>query len=220
MKKLIHKITTSKTAIFIFYLFIRLYSLTVRMKIENEDEWLNRQQNGMPVLICLTHQQFFYMIRFFRRYFKAFECQTIISKSRDGDIVAWLAEFLGVSAQRGSSSKGGRAAMEGLIEFLLIKKGLGFIIIDGPRGPLGVVKPGPIRIAQRTGAYIVPAFLISKDVWYVNSWDRFMIPKPFSKVTLKFGSLMKINDTNSNEEFEAKRLELEKNMAPYIIKEN
>lgn len=220
MKKLIHKITASKSVIYIFYLFVRLYSLTVRIKIENEATWLNKQKNGEPVLLCLSHQQFFYMVRFFRRYFNNFETQTIVSQNRDGDIVAWLAEFLGVSVQRGSSSKGGKAAMEGLIEFLLTKKGIGFNIIDGPRGPLGTVKPGSIRIAQRTGAYIVPTLLISKDVWYVNSWDRFMVPKPFSKVILKFGDMIKADQIQTNEEFEAKRLELETVMAPYIIKKN
>lgn len=218
MKKILHKITSSKATIYILYLIVRIYSLTVSIKIENERTWLKRQKNGEPVLLCLSHQQFFYMVRFFRRYFFNFDTSIIISQSRDGDIAAWLAEFSGLPALRGSSSKGGKLAMEGMINFLNDKKGIGFNIVDGPRGPLGIIKPGSIRIAQKTGASIVPTFLISNDVWHVNSWDRFMIPKPFSTVTLKFGEMIQVDDIQTSDEFESARLRLEQAMAPYINK--
>ena len=140
----------------------------------------------------------------------------MISRSRDGDIIAPVAEFSGWHVARGSSSKGGRKAMEEMIEYIS-RYGLGANIVDGPTGPIGKVKPGTVRIAQKSGAVIVPCYVIPESAWYFKSWDRFMIPKPFSKLVIKFGNVIKADSIKTREDFEKIRMNLENAMAPYLI---
>ena len=219
MKKIIRKITSSKVMIYVLYLFVRAYLLLVFVKIENQEKWQNKIKKGKPILICMFHQQFFYTVRFFRKYLIYNPC-IMISQSRDGEIGALVAKYSGCKVVRGSSSRGGRNAMREMIEYLASKKGFCINLVDGPQGPLGVVKPGSIRIAQKADAYIVPAFFISNDIWQVNSWDGFIIPKPFSRVTLKFGEMVTPDLIKSDKDFEAVRLKLETSMAPYLIRKN
>lgn len=90
-------------------------------------------------------------------------------------------------------------------------------IVDGPRGPAGVVKAGVIRIAHATDAAIVPFYVAADKAWYFNSWDRFMLPKPFSRVLLRFGKLVHLDPTDDEALFEAQRVALECMMRPGLI---
>ena len=90
-------------------------------------------------------------------------------------------------------------------------------ILDGPQGPIGKVKPGAIKIAQESKALIVPVYVEADNAWYVKSWDQFMLPKPFSKVTLCYGDEMKINQSDSTEEFERQRQQLETTMREWLV---
>jgi lysophospholipid acyltransferase (LPLAT)-like uncharacterized protein len=69
-----------------------------------------------------------------------------------------------------------------------------------------------IRIAHAADAVIVPFYIIADQAWYFKSWDRFMLPKPFSRVTLRFGDMIRLPATDDEEEFEAQRVEVEKIM--------
>ena len=64
-------------------------------------------------------------------------------------------------------------------------------IVDGPRGPAGIVKAGAISIARATEAAVVPFYTAADRAWYFNSWDRFLLPKPFARVTLRFGEMIR-----------------------------
>jgi len=90
-------------------------------------------------------------------------------------------------------------------------------IVDGPKGPAGVVKAGAISLARATGAVIVPMFTSADRAWYFKSWDRFMIPKPFARVTLRFGRMIDLNDSREGEDFEGHRAALEAAMRPGLI---
>ncbi|MBU1340373.1 MAG: lysophospholipid acyltransferase family protein [Proteobacteria bacterium] len=219
MKQFIKKITASKALVYLLYLFARGYLLTVTIKIKNEKTWQDQIKKGDPILICMFHQQFFFIVRFFRKYLIHNPC-IMISRSRDGDIGTMAAKFSGCAVARGSSSKGGKKAMTEMIEYLASKKGFCINLVDGPQGPIGVVKPGSIRIAQKAGAGIVPAYFISNHIWQVNSWDGFVIPKPFSRVTLKFGEMITMDSIQSEQEFESMRLKVETIMAPYLFRKN
>ena len=69
----------------------------------------------------------------------------------------------------------------------LKENGLAAHIVDGPRGPAGIVKKGCIYLAKDADAVIVPMYTVAKKAWYFNSWDRFFLPKPFSKVIIRYG---------------------------------
>ena len=140
----------------------------------------------------------------------------MISQSRDGEIVARMCKHNGWHAVRGSSSKGGREALKKMITNLREAKLAGHIV-DGPKGPSGKVKPGTIRLAHITHAVIVPVSVSAEKAWYFNSWDKFLLPKPFSKVRLGFGKMIKFDRTKDRDIFEAQRKQLEDIMLPSLI---
>jgi lysophospholipid acyltransferase (LPLAT)-like uncharacterized protein len=171
-------------------------------------------ENGGSVLLCTWHQQFFSAIRHFQTY-KVFNPSIMISQSIDGEIVAGVAERSGWNTVRGSSSKGGREALKKMITNLKESK-LAVHIVDGPKGPSGIVKPGAIRLAHATDAVIVPFFVSAKKAWHFNSWDKFLLPKPFSKVVLRFGKMIKFDRVKDREIFEDQRKQLEEIMLPAL----
>ena len=184
------------------------------MTVENETEWIEYHASGGTVLLCSWHQQFFSAIRHFQSY-SSYCPSLMISRSKDGDIIARVAEKSGWHAVRGSSSRGGSSALKEMIERLKRSRLAGHIV-DGPRGPAGIVKAGAISLARSTGAVIVPVFTSADRAWHFNSWDRFMIPKPFARVTLHFGTMFDPNG-GRDEDFEDRRAALESVMLPGLI---
>jgi lysophospholipid acyltransferase (LPLAT)-like uncharacterized protein len=140
----------------------------------------------------------------------------MVSKSQDGDIIAKVAEYSGWYIVRGSSSKDGGEALKGMIKRLEQTR-LAAHIVDGPRGPSGVVKAGVISIARATHAKIVPFSTSADRAWYFNSWDKFMMPKPFAKVTLHFGNMIDLDAPGIEQDFEAQRYRLESIMLPGLM---
>jgi len=171
-------------------------------------------ENGESVLLCTWHQQFFSAIRHFQNY-KVFNPSIMISQSSDGAIVAGVAKRTGWNPVRGSSSKGGRDALKKMIVNLKDSK-LASHIVDGPRGPAGKVKAGVIRLAHASNAVIVPFSVSAEKTWSFNSWDKFFLPKPFSKVTLRFGEMIKFDRAKDREGFEKQRKQLEEIMLPAL----
>lgn len=117
---------------------------------------------------------------------------TMVSRSRDGELISYVVEKLGHRPARGSSAKGnrdkgGRKARDELIE--LLKEGYpGGVTVDGPTGPIYQVKPGVITMAQRAQVPVTPYFAIASRYWSLPSWDRIRIPKPFSTVHIYYGA--------------------------------
>ena len=170
---------------------------------------------GGAVVLCAWHQQFFSGIRHFRNY-RAFNPCIMISQSRDGDIIAGVARRCGWHPARGSSSKDGKAALAEVIGQLKQMR-LAAHIVDGPQGPMGTVKAGTIRLAQRTNASLVPFSVTADNAWYFKSWDRFFVPKPFSRVILRFGERIPVDRGSNEATFEDQRLNLEKIMRPSLV---
>ncbi len=110
----------------------------------------------------------------------------MISRSKDGDYGAALARHWGQVPVRGSSSRGGSAALAALIGHLAAGHSAVFLP-DGPRGPRNEVKAGVIVAAQRAGVPIVPIAAGASRAWTVGSWDRMLIPKPFARVQVCYG---------------------------------
>jgi len=215
MTKKMRPFSTSRPALYLVYRFIRIYSMTFRFSVVNEQAWMDYIRRGGKVLLCTWHQQFFAAIRHFKSYL-AFNPSLMISKSFDGEIIAGVAERTGWRTVRGSSSTDGGKALKEMIENLN-RYGLAGHILDGPKGPAGRVKAGAIQLALMTNAVIVPFYTTADRAWYFNSWDRFMLPKPFSKVTLRFGEMINLHDPAHNNDFEGWRIQLENIMRPGLI---
>lgn len=210
MSNIINTFITSAPFLAFLYLFIRVYSRTFRFQVENEAAWKEYHKKGGIVLLCTWHQHFFGAIRHFESY-RAYKPGLMISKSKDGHIIAEVARRSGWEPIRGSSSRGGLEAMLKMIDKLK-KDRLAGHIVDGPRGPAGELKAGVIRISHAADAAIVPFYIQADNAWYFNSWDHFMLPKPFSKVILRFDDMIKFSETTDNELFETQRLQLQETM--------
>lgn len=215
MAKKHHNIITKKWFIDFVYRFIRFYSGTFRFRVENEEKWMDILKTGKPVLICPWHQQFFSAIRYFKTY-SHLRPALMISKSSDGELIAGVANRTGWKTARGSSSRGGKDAMQAMIDHLKLHR-FAAHIVDGPQGPMGIIKPGLVRIAQKSGAVVVPFVISAESAWYFRSWDRFMLPRPFSRVVLKYLEPYYIKATDDPEVFESQRKEIEDIMLPYLV---
>ncbi len=197
------------------YYLIKGYNSTFRLKIENEDQWKALLEQGKPVLLCTWHQQFFAAIAHFKQY-AVYHPGLMISQSRDGDLISGVANRVGWHTPRGSSSRGGKEAMAAMISHLN-QYGFGAHILDGPRGPMGRIKPGIIRMAHATGVRLVPFHVTADKAWFFNSWDRFMLPRPFSKVCITFGDSILLPPLAGPDTFEQQRRDLETRLLPRLF---
>jgi lysophospholipid acyltransferase (LPLAT)-like uncharacterized protein len=118
----------------------------------------------------------------------------LVSRSLDGEIVSRLAKAIGLQTVRGSSKKGGQEALDILIE--RTHDGLrSAFTVDGPKGPIFEVKRGVFVLAAKTGAPILPMAALGARYWTLSkSWDKFRIPKPFTKVSVLYGKPMTVTD--------------------------
>jgi len=116
----------------------------------------------------------------------------LISKSRDGEWAARACARMGYQVHRGSSSAGAQAKSFGGLRNLAraVEAGHGLVgmALDGPRGPRREPKPGSLWLARRLGVPIVPVAIEAQNAFRLGSWDRALIPFPFSRVEIKLGS--------------------------------
>jgi len=118
-------------------------------------------------------------------YFRGYPAVVMISQSFDGELITRAAAKLGFGAARGSSSRG---SLEGLLGMRkALEEGRPAIFTaDGPRGPIYKTKMGPIKLAQMTGFPATAFYLLPEHTWQAKSWDRLLVPKPFSRVIVSF----------------------------------
>lgn len=214
MFKKLRRLAKTRFAGIIIHGIVSLYCATFRLKVENEAQWLDYLEQGGKVLLCGWHQQFFAGIRYFKKY-KQYQPALMSSKSLDGQIAAGVAKRAGCYTVWGSSSNSASAALKEMIRRLKDCR-FALHILDGPRGPAGVVKAGVISIAHGARAVIVPGVVIADRAWYFQSWDRFMIPKPFARVTIKFFPRIELPSVMDKAEYENQRKKLEMILQPYL----
>jgi len=159
-----------------------------------------------PSIVAFWHGRMFLLPFALQNY--AEKVAILISRHRDGELVAELVERLGFKTVRGSTGKGkgGSAAFLKMVE--LLKEGHAVAITpDGPRGPREKVKPGVVKLSKLTGIPVYPLTFGCSREFHLKSWDRFAVPKPFSKCRVIFGEPLKPENFESEEEM-AKELEL------------
>ncbi len=115
----------------------------------------------------------------------------MISASEDGDYLAGMAERLGYSVVRGSSNRKGAAAAKELIRELRRGKNSG-LVADGSQGPAQIAQLGPLWLAARTGVTILPFVYSASSYFTFNTWDRLILPKPFSRMDVFYGEPMTV----------------------------
>jgi len=115
--------------------------------------------------------------------FRRYGLTILISRSFDGELIARTVERLGFAVVRGSSSRDGTVGLRGLHRAYLAGHYCA-ITADGPRGPALVAKPGVVHLAQLLDTTVSTCYIHPHKAWQLRSWDRFLIPKPFSRVTI------------------------------------
>jgi lysophospholipid acyltransferase (LPLAT)-like uncharacterized protein len=118
------------------------------------------------------------------KFFADTQSVALVSLSRDGDLFTRLVARWRFDTVRGSSSKGGRESLAGLIDTLRSGRKV-FITPDGPRGPRHSMKPGAITVARRAGVPLVLCRISAGSAIYGSNWDRFLIPLPFTRIELE-----------------------------------
>ena len=141
-------------------------------------------------------------------YFRSTHATILISQSFDGELITRTLELFGFRTVRGSSSRGGR---EGLLALSrVLDEGVPAIFTaDGPRGPIYKSKPGPIKLAQMTDAPIGSFHLQPEKAWIMRSWDRFLVPRPFTRIAVSWGAWTAVPEATSAAGLEAKREQLD-----------
>ncbi|MBW1667315.1 MAG: lysophospholipid acyltransferase family protein [Deltaproteobacteria bacterium] len=135
----------------------------------------------------------------------------MISQSRDGEYAARVASLLGFNFVRGSSTRGGTKVLREMIK--RIREGnKGGVLADGPQGPPRVAKLGPVFIARDAGAPLIPILWGAKKCWVLDSWDRYLVPKPFTKVAIFVAEPIWVPATAKGDELERYRQLLEKKL--------
>lgn len=165
---------------------VRLVMLTVKHVTPNKDAFHDfvKSQGGQGVILVGWHQRLFYFLYAYHRYDvkKLGPMAGLASTSGDGLLAAKIASKFGFSKiVRGSSSRrGGPALLE--MTHLLQKGWHTGLVLDAPRGPIFVAKPGVITLARLSGRPIVPLAWTASRYWQLKSWDKMIIPKPFCKI--------------------------------------
>lgn len=193
----------------LIYLMVISYRHLLKFRMVNDAPWRKLHQDDEAVLLCLWHQHLFGVSWF--DSFRHMAPAVMISLSADGELFARVGQHAGWKTVRGSSSKGGGEALKAMIRHIRQHR-LGMHILDGPRGPIGVAKPGAVQIARMTGAFIVPFEVKADRAWTFNSWDRFFLPKPFSRVEVHFKDPIPPSQDKSADAFETSRHQLESMM--------
>lgn len=201
-----------KTRIFPFIIYVtyRIYTSFVKyIEPEFPPELKKWVDEGNPYIVAHFHQDEIALIQ--RRRNSNFCVMT--STSTDGEMMTRFLKLMGYHCFRGSSTRGGAEALIGLIRFLKKNRYSADMAVDGPRGPIYKVKKGTIMLAKKTGFPILPVRVaINRSYCFEKSWNRALLPLPFSTVKLGYGKVLWISDNTDDANIEEYRALLEKEL--------
>ncbi|MCC6545454.1 MAG: lysophospholipid acyltransferase family protein [Nitrospirae bacterium] len=205
IKKIIIKYVIPPIGMLIIYLLGLTYRKEV-VGVESEQSLIRKDINP---IYALWHGRLLYLPFLYR--WQGRRLYSLVSPSTDGEIIARTLKMFGVRTIRGSSYKSGSKAFRELIR-IVKDKGLVFITVDGSRGPVFKVQKGILHLAKISGKPILPVTYGAEKAFVLKSWDRFIIPHPFTRVVVIYGEPVYVHRNTSEEEIEEKRAELEKKL--------
>jgi lysophospholipid acyltransferase (LPLAT)-like uncharacterized protein len=189
------------------WLLIHLIIKSCKLKITGFETVEKLRQERKPIIYAFWHRHIFVTI--YR--FKKTGARPLISLSEDGELVSQIAIEFGMNPARGSSSRGGARGFLELVNTIKESESEVLITADGPKGPPRQIKDGIIRLAQKTGSVIVPiGWRASREKVFEKTWDKFKIPKPFSKITYTYGQPFNVPARTKREDYCQLKENLEK----------
>ena len=188
-----------------FYLLIRLVGRTVRFRVEGWEHWEEASRDGGLPIYAFWHDRVFLATYFWRRR----RIVVMTSQSFDGEYIARFIQRFGYGAARGSSTRGGVGALVEMVRLVRAGCPTAFTI-DGPRGPRHEAKMGAMLLAKKTGQAVLPFSVNAERFWEIPSWDRFQIPKPFTRATVRIAPPIRVPANADDALIESKREELQR----------
>jgi lysophospholipid acyltransferase (LPLAT)-like uncharacterized protein len=173
---------------------VRALALTWRFAVRNERVVQEARASGRGFVFSLWHGEMLPLLWLHRNQ----GVRVLISEHRDGELIARIAESFGFRTVRGSSSRGGERALLAIASALEKGEEVAFTP-DGPRGPARVSQAGAMIAAARAQTVIVPAAVHAAAAWRLGSWDRFLVPRPFARVTVAYGEPLHLSGMTARE---------------------
>lgn len=192
-----------------------MYFPMVRCTREGAENFQRFRHRGEPVVFVFWHGQLLPLIHYHRNE----GIVVLVSDHSDGEYVTRVILRHGFGAARGSSTRGGVKGMKGILRAIRAGRDLAFTP-DGPKGPRHVFKWGALTAAQLSGAPVLPVAVGADRAWYLNSWDRFMIPKPLSSLRIRYGPPRWVPRDSSEEEMRRIAADLEEELRHLTLELN
>ena len=192
---------------FVGFVVIKVLSWTMRFEEKGDKTFSHYEREGKPYVAVFWHGHMLMMtVSPYRRHSKV-----MVSRHRDGELISRIIGYFGLESFRGSTTRGAISALRGGIK--AISDGYKVVLTpDGPKGPRHTVQMGVIELARATGVPIFPVVFSSTRKKVFSSWDRFILPYPFSKGVFFYGAPLWVPRGLEKTEREAKRKELEDRM--------
>ena len=204
--------------------YMSLVKYTTRWDIERADQVESIISGGNGVIALVWHSRFMMLTSAWKKHYQM--PHVLISRSREGNIVAHTSHFLGLKTIRGSTKKaakghlsakakgGAKASLD--IVTALENKGCIVVTPDGPRGPRQHLGDGPLRLARVTGAPLMPCTFAIRNRKVFNTWDRLVLPLPFGKGKIIWGTPVTIPNDMDDEKLEHIRERIESEMNIFL----
>lgn len=173
---------------------VRVLGRTWRIAASHNEEITKLRAAGRPIVFSLWHGELLPLLY----HHRGEGITVLISEHGDGEIIARIAESLGYRTVRGSTSRGAARALLELAREVEDGHDLA-ITPDGPRGPAKSVAPGVAVVANRSSAPVIGAAAFATSAWRLKSWDRFLIPRPFARISIAYSDSALIEAGDSRE---------------------
>jgi len=167
--------------------FIRLLRRTVRLRFHNDETIRSWERGNQRFLLAFWHRHLLLM----RYAYRGSRMSVLVSRSRDGELIARVLKHLGIRTSRGSSARGGSVGMRDLLRVAASGSDIA-VTPDGPRGPLRQVQPGVVLAAAASGLPLIPVALAASRARELGSWDRMPIPLPGARVDIVYGEPLRV----------------------------
>tara|TARA_B100001287_G_C22652030_1_gene515715 strand:+ start:763 stop:1416 length:654 start_codon:yes stop_codon:yes gene_type:complete len=172
--------------------------MTCSWKTKNKDIFDLAHKQNRPIFLCCWHSRFILIASYFKKI--KLSIWSISSTHKDSEMIAGILKNWGLSLIRGSSTRGWSHVIKQLMKVFKNKNSVVAITNDGPKGPPMVAKRGSVMLAIKNNAQIIAISAEASNYWTIPSWDRTIIPKPFSTIYVKFSEQFKTKQVRGKEE--------------------
>ncbi|CAI8297795.1 MAG: Uncharacterised protein [Opitutia bacterium UBA7350] len=167
---------------------ISVWTYSLRVIISPESHRYLKELKKQPGIVLLWHNRLFISLYIMRRYELSGHTAALVSASEDGAWMGAILELFGLEPVRGSRNRRGREALRELVATRRAGKSI-FITPDGSKGPVYVMKPGAALLARQTDSVVYLLSINFSRFWRLRTWDRFILPHPFSKVEIQMEAI-------------------------------